>query len=191
MSVLSGSQEWAPDVIQLADLKGEVRVFPETDENFPTSWTEQRQSLLQLMQVLGRDPVFQQAMNAPENMAVIKRLSGLDDISLPGDDARVKQYREIAQMLPSPPVIVENPATREIVISPTVVPDDFADDHSSELETCKRWMTSEAGQMAKAQNPDGFANVRAHAMMHQRALDLAAAKMAAQSVLSKNAASTQ
>lgn len=174
MSVLSGSQEWAPETIHLADLKGEVRVFPETDENFPTSWTQQRQSLLQLMQVMGADPAFQQAMNAPENMAVLKRLSGLDDIALPGDDARVKQYREIDQMLAGPPLVAANPATGEIVITPTILPDDFADDHPSELETCKRWMTSEAGQIAKLQNSDGFANVRAHALLHQRAIDLAA-----------------
>lgn len=179
MSVLSGSQEWVPETIQLADLKGRVRVFPETDENFPVSWTQQRQSLLQLMQVMGADPVFQQAMNAPENMAVLKRLSGLDDIALPGDDARVKQYREIEQMLAAPPLVAANPATGEIVVTPTILPDDFADDHASELETCKRWMTSEAGQLAKLQNPDGFANVRAHALLHQRAIDVAAAKAAA------------
>ena len=191
LSVLGESEEWSPEAIQLADLKGRVRVFPETDENFPTSWTEQRQSLLQLMQVLGKDPAFQQAMNAPENMAVLKRLSGLDDITLPGDDARVKQYREIAQMLASPPVIAANPATGEIVVSPTVVPDEFVDDHASELETCKRWMTSEAGQMAKAQNHDGFANVRAHAMLHQQAMDLAAAKVAAQALLARRAGASR
>jgi hypothetical protein len=179
MSVLGASDEWAPETIELADLKGEVRVFPETDENFPVSWTQQRQSLLQLLQIMGGDPVFQQAMSAPENMAVLKRLSGLDDISLPGDDARVKQYREIGQMLATPPIVVANPKTGEILVTPTVLPDDFADDHASELETCKRWMTSEAGQVAKAQNRDGFANVRAHAILHQRALDAAAAKAAA------------
>ncbi|NDQ58034.1 MAG: hypothetical protein GZ088_13260 [Acidipila sp.] len=182
MPVLSDSQEWAPETIHLADLKGQVRVFPETDENFPTSWTQQRQSLLQLMQVMGADPVFHQAMSAPENMAVLKRLSGLDEIALPGDDARVKQYREIAQLISAAPLIAANPATGAIVMTPTILPDEFADDHASELETCKRWLTSESGQLAKAQNPEGFANVRAHAMLHQQIIEAAAAKATAPAV---------
>jgi len=48
------------------------------------------------------------------------------------------------------------------------------DDHAVEFEECKRWANSEAGQAAHMTNPAGFANVRAHAEAHLRALSQAA-----------------
>src|SRR5439155_16252056 len=52
--------------------------------------------------------------------------------------------------------------------------DALLDDHSVEFEECKRWSNSEAGQAARMTNPTGFANVRAHAEAHLRALTMAA-----------------
>ena len=170
LPVAGSSGDWSAETIHLADLAGRVRVYPETDENFPVSWTQQRQSLLQLLQLLGNDPTFRQAMNDPENMAVLKRLVGLDDLALPGDEARVKQFREIEQLLAEPPQIFTDSLTGALRVEPTIRPDVFADDHAAELATCRRWMSSDDGQRAKAANPQGFANVRAHAIAHFRAL---------------------
>jgi len=47
------------------------------------------------------------------------------------------------------------------------------DDHAVEFEECKRWANSEAGQAAHMTNPAGFANVRAHAEAHLRAMQTA------------------
>jgi len=44
------------------------------------------------------------------------------------------------------------------------------DDHAVEFEECKRWANSDAGQAARMTNPAGFANVRAHAEAHLRAM---------------------
>jgi len=52
-------------------------------------------------------------------------------------------------------------------VLPSIVPDEFADNHTVELEICKRWFASDAGQVAKIEAPAGYANVRAHAMLHQ------------------------
>ena len=48
--------------------------------------------------------------------------------------------------------------------------DELLDDHAVEFEECKRWANSDAGQAARMTNPAGFANVRAHAEAHLRAL---------------------
>jgi hypothetical protein len=48
--------------------------------------------------------------------------------------------------------------------------DEVLDDHGAEFEECKRWANSEAGQAARMTNPAGFANVRAHAEAHLRAM---------------------
>ncbi len=56
------------------------------------------------------------------------------------------------------------------VVLPSVAVDVLLDNHAVEFEECKRWANSEAGQSAKMTNPAGFANVRAHAEAHLRAM---------------------
>ena len=64
-------------------------------------------------------------------------------------------------------------ATTPLVL-PSVPVDQLLDDHAVEFEECKRWSNSEAGQSARMTNPAGFANVRAHAEAHLRALTASA-----------------
>jgi hypothetical protein len=56
------------------------------------------------------------------------------------------------------------------IILPSVPVDDLLDDHATELEEIRRWASTETGQAARMENPLGFANVRAHAAAHERAL---------------------
>ncbi|HEY6205366.1 MAG TPA: hypothetical protein VIW21_04295 [Chthoniobacterales bacterium] len=56
------------------------------------------------------------------------------------------------------------------MVLPSVPVDVLLDDHQVEFEECKRWSNSEAGQAARMTNPTGFANVRAHAEAHLRAI---------------------
>jgi hypothetical protein len=60
------------------------------------------------------------------------------------------------------------------LVLPSVPVDQLLDDHAVEFEECKRWANSEAGQAAHMTNPTGFANVRAHAEAHLRAMSIAA-----------------
>ncbi|MGC1620742.1 MAG: hypothetical protein WA765_19795 [Candidatus Acidiferrum sp.] len=67
-----------------------------------------------------------------------------------------------------------NPHQPQVLVLPSVPVDQLLDDHAVEFEECKRWANSEAGQAAKMTNPAGFANVRAHAEAHLRAMSLSA-----------------
>ncbi len=171
--------------IRLADLKGNLFAYPETDEQYPTMWSQQRSVLMQLLG--SSDPQMQAVLGNPENMGVVKRLIGLEELVIPDDESRTKQYREIAQLVTQAPVVYQaggagtsagtsanqaagNPASGEVIL-PSILPDAFADNHAVELEVCKRWLSSDAGQVAKADAPAGYANVRAHAMLHQRYLE--------------------
>jgi hypothetical protein len=58
----------------------------------------------------------------------------------------------------------------QALVLPSVAVDQLLDDHGVEFEECKRWSNSEAGQSARMTNPAGFANVRAHAEAHLRAM---------------------
>ncbi|HXY79146.1 MAG TPA: hypothetical protein VEI08_00770, partial [Candidatus Bathyarchaeia archaeon] len=202
--------------IRLADLKGNLFSYPETDEQYPTLWSQQRAVLLQLM--TSPDPQIQAVLGHPENFALIKRLIGLEEFVIPDEESRTKQYREIAQLLAESPIVVSSDAARPSgvvipnpaptplvgdggegsasafgderqqqiprsarddsphsndaapaldVILPSIMPDEFADNHAVELEICMRWFSSDAGQVAKVENPAGYANVRAHALFHR------------------------
>jgi hypothetical protein len=149
--------------IRLADLKGNLFSYPETDEQYPTQWSDQRAVLMQLM--ANPDPQIQAVLAHPANLGLLKRLIGLDELVIPDEESRTKQYREIAQLLQEQPV-----SSSDGSVTPSIVPDEFADNHAVELDACKRWFSSDAGQVAKIESPAGYANVRAHAQMHEKFL---------------------
>ena len=199
--------------IRLVDLKGNLFSYPETDEQYPTLWSQQRAVLMQLM--ANPDPQIQSVLAHPENMALIKRMIGLEEFVIPDEESRTKQYREIAQLVAEAPIVVrqgvvgaqhavpaspagapganpwrdaghstradavgagsepsdaQNPLPALELTLPSVMPDEFADNHAVELEICMRWFSSDAGQVAKIESPAGYANVRAHAMFHREYL---------------------
>jgi hypothetical protein len=199
--------------IRLADLKGNLFSYPETDEQYPTLWAQQRAVLLQL--ISNPDPQIQAVLSHPENMALIKRMIGLEELVVPDEESRTKQYREIAQLVAESPVVVRNdysasagaqqsvtraaasmapanfgdaeenqnrrqdagattsgvPGDPALELTlPSIMPDEFADNHAVELEICMRWFSADAGQVAKIESPSGYANVRAHAMFHREFL---------------------
>ena len=153
--------------IRLADLKGNLFSYPETEEQYPTLWSEQRAVLMQLM--ANPDPRLQAVLGDPSNLGLLKRLIGLDELVIPDDESRTKQYREIAQLLQEQP-IARGDAGGGSDLLPSIMPDEFADNHAVELDACKRWFSSDAGQAAKIASPSGYSNVRAHAQMHQKFL---------------------
>ena len=187
---LGAGGEFEAQFIRLANLKGNIQSHPESDETFPRLKSQQRAVLQQLM--ANPDPTIQAALREPANLGFIKSLVGLSELVVPGDDARNKQLREIQTLLTAGPLAL----TGQTLLSPqngvmatpfagsttgasqagplaftsTVPVDELLDDHATEFEECRRWASSDAGQIARVQNPAGFANVRAHAAEHAAAL---------------------
>jgi hypothetical protein len=168
--------------IRLADLKGNLFSYPETGEQYPTLWSQQRAVLLQLL--ANPDPQLQAVLTHPENMALVKRLIGLEEFVIPDEESRTKQYSEIAQLVAEVPLVRRQDVTPVVapgvaaasgsdagvnaeIILPSILLDEFADNHAVELEICVRWFSSDAGQVAKIEAPLGYANVRAHAPLHR------------------------
>ncbi len=150
--ILGEGGEFESKWIRLADLKGNIQAHPEADETFPRLKSQQRAVIQQLM--ANPDPIIQRILLEPDNMQFIKSAIGLTEIVIPGEDSRNKQLREIEQLIGGMPVPI----------------DEFLDNHEVELEVCKRWANGDPGQTAKIENPQGFANVRAHAAAHLAAL---------------------
>jgi hypothetical protein len=191
--VLGPGGEFESRWIRLADLKGNIQAHPESDETFPRLKSQQRAVVQQLM--ASSDPMIQQALADPSNIGFVKGVLGLSDLVVPGEDSRNKQLREIDLLLVGQAsslsgVEVHNAeqsaaagdvahrggrATgwKPVLLEPSVPIDLLFDNHVVELEECRRWANSDAGQIARIENPAGFANVRAHAEAHLRAIGLA------------------
>jgi len=218
--ILGPGGEFESHWIRLADLKGNIQAYPESDETFPRLKSQQRGVVQQLM--ASSDPLIQQALADPANIGFVKSVLGLSDLVVPGEDSRNKQLREIEILMHSAPIQVRVAGGREQVVgegkTPTLretregwgtqqtstpdthnptpdtynsppdthnlTPDTYHllpslpvdllfDNHGVELEECRRWANSDAGQIARIENPAGFANVRAHAEAHLRAIGLA------------------
>jgi hypothetical protein len=201
--ILGPGGEFESHWIRLADLKGNIQAYPESDETFPRLKSQQRGVIQQLM--ASSDPLIQQALADPANIGFVKSVLGLSDLVVPGEDSRNKQLREIEMLLHAAPVaqasarvlsgededvnsgarantnlnINSNTDRLKPVLPdaehllPSVPVDLLFDDHTVELEECRRWANSDAGQIAHVENPAGFANVRAHAEAHLRAIGMA------------------
>jgi hypothetical protein len=192
--ILGPGGEYESRWIRLADLKGNLQAYPESDETFPRLKSQQRAVIQQLM--ASSDPLIQQALADPTNIGFVKGVLGLSDLVVPGEDSRNKQLREIELLLASAPISRHVAGGKEAGgreagenLLPSVPVDLLLDDHVVELEECRRWANSDAGQIARVENPVGFANVRAHAAAHLRALGLAYVK--SNSIPSSEAASEQ
>jgi hypothetical protein len=180
--ILGPGGEFESRWVRLADLKGNIQAHPEGDETFPRLKSQQRAVVQQLM--ASSDPMIQQALADPANIGFVKGVLGLSDLVVPGEDSRNKQLREIDLLLASAPisekvtggrgqVAGETPTTETYHLQPSVPVDLLFDNHAVELEECRRWANSDAGQVAHIENPVGFANVRAHAEAHLQAIGLA------------------
>ncbi|MFZ3330105.1 MAG: hypothetical protein WA197_05710 [Candidatus Acidiferrales bacterium] len=57
---------------------------------------------------------MQAVLAHPENMALVKRLIGLEELVVPDEESRTKQYREIAQLVGEMPVVHRQDVTEAV-----------------------------------------------------------------------------
>jgi hypothetical protein len=97
--------------VDASALKGKVLCFPETDSNFPETWT-QRQSRFQQMMAEGQNnPAMQRMLALPKNMKIAKDAMGFTDLDVPEADSVDKQLGEFEILLKTGPQ--PNPAIGE------------------------------------------------------------------------------
>lgn len=144
--------------IRQSELRGKVgEVEPEAAETFPTTIAQKQSLLMQLMQL--NNAWVNAALFDPENRKVIADALAFPELHIPDEDQRIKQVREIQTMLGdgiNPGVFVP--------IEPEV------DEDPTHISTARDWAVSEAGLDAKVTNPQGYAFVIQHIMMHQQHL---------------------
>lgn len=174
-----------PEAVKISpsDLQG-ISFTNESDENFPETWTEKSNKVMQLLQQGGEvaDWILDQE---PDNLYLLKQYMGLDDIVIPGEDLRNNVLADIGQlenMVPEPDVTqmpqqpfpgVGQPPQQIAEVSPIPLDAEFMDDGDYETgwKTVKHWIQSPAGQEAKTTNPQWFKNVRLYGLQYKQKVD--------------------
>lgn len=136
--------------IRLSQIQGKVGACePESSEQFPVSWSQKRQALFQLLGM--KDQRIDSAIFDPNNVPMVSRLLGFDDLYIPGEDERNMQLQEISELLKGQ----------------QVQPNQW-DNHPIHIGVCRAFLNSPAGEIQKLENPQGFGLVVQHMMAHQQ-----------------------
>jgi hypothetical protein len=111
--VLAGLEKGSdPIIVELQDLKGQYHCEPDTDENYPESWTDIQQRVTDLLDPNKTNPAFLEDINSPQNWKFLKRAFGLTELVIPKEVSFEKQLGEIEEMKKGRPL--PNPALGQV-----------------------------------------------------------------------------
>lgn len=163
------SGDFTSDVLKLEDMQGEVTAYPEVDAQYPTLQSDVRALMSNLYNNAAGNPLTLQTLSVPENLEYTFRTMGISDVQVPGQQQRVKTYKDIEQLTqeqpiqqPEQPPSAQNPQGVPPQTLPSIKPDPDIDDLKVAADTCKTWLISDAGLEMKETNPAGYANVTAY-----------------------------
>jgi len=156
--------------IRKAELQGKIgSIELEASDQLPSSWLQMKDVVLRLIEL--NNPVILESLTSPENLPFLAEAIGLNQFIVPGEADRKKQYEEISLLLNSEPLQSEesdpmNPTVSIPIELPSISIDKDIDNHKVEAAICRSWLVSEAGQLAKTENPLGYKNVLLHLRQH-------------------------
>lgn len=161
--------------VSVADIAaGNFRCVPSQDSSLPMTIGAKRNAFMQLFDSATRNPELMEIFGEPDNMELAKEYIGLDNLVIPGAEARNKQLEEIKLLLqgaPVPPPLGPDGLPQPGAMpEPTVPIDPEMDFHQYEFMKGQAWINSPEGQAAKRDNPQGFENVRLHLLLHKAAM---------------------
>lgn len=203
VKTVGGDQEYLE--ISVDDLKGNVKCFPDTDDNFPESWVAQRAAWNALMAAAATNPVIAKIVSLPKNLLVMKDKIGTPDIVIPEAISEKKQLQEIKELLNSeplpnpahaqamqeyqklvdaqvPPEILQLAQQKIATIPPfhsSVPVDKLLDNHGFEAQAISTFAAEGEGLKMKLAKPKGWINLQLHYMEHITAALQNAANQAA------------
>jgi len=173
-----------PEPVKLSpsDLQG-LSFTNESDENFPETWTEKSNKIMQMLQ-MGGDIADWVLEEEPDNLYLLKEYIGLQDVVYPGEDLRNNVLEDIAamkDMVPEPDITqmpeqafpgMGQPAPAVQPVSPIALDTEYLEDADYKIgfRTVKHWMQT-AGRGAKQENPQWFENVRLYGLQYKQKLD--------------------
>lgn len=156
--------------IRRSDLEGHVGgVEPESGGSFPVSLVQKRETVFELMKL--NNEFINAALYTPHNASLLRDTLALEELVIPGEDQRVKQARELNELMKGEPESqLDDLGGQTGVFVPTVGIDPDVDDHAVHIAVVKTFLVSAVGLDLKETNPAGYVNCIAHLKMHQTAM---------------------
>lgn len=138
-------------IISMDDLKGNLRVRTDLVNSYPMTLSQKREIVTSIL----NNPQLASALGlyTPSGISMVRDIMGTTDFEPPGEDARIRQMREIREMMQGVAVQV-NP---------------LMDDHDGHIKAASEWWESDEGQKAQVANPQGCALVQQHQTDHLNA----------------------
>jgi hypothetical protein len=181
-------------IVDLEDLhEGNFFCVPDGDESYPRTHEDRQLAYNTLVQAATAGNAAAAAiLSEPKNAVVLKDILAIPGLVIPGADETEKQLAEIKQLLEETPIPNQQamnvlkvasviafasgkPAPPkpppQALFTPSVPIDADFDNHAVELKAGTDWVNSSAGQQAKADNPEGFMNVRLHLLLHKAEME--------------------
>jgi hypothetical protein len=90
--------------IEVADLKGNIQCYPESDSNFPESPIQKEARWQQLLDSAAKNPVAAKLLTSGHNLKIAKDNCGFEDADLPETDSDDKQLAEIDLLIKAAPI---------------------------------------------------------------------------------------
>lgn len=191
--------------LEINDLKANLLCFAESDENFPETYTQRKNAIMQVFNDSSKSPELQEVLYNGANLEFMQDMIGARDLYIPQVLAHKKQLGEIEVLSKSKPVpspqyeaaVAAMTKFHEAGVDPaelqqaeqqladlpkemTSLPIDAqVDDNDTEMATCWMWLNGEEGRKMKRIKKDSYENVRLHFLDHQAASQAKAAKAAA------------
>jgi DNA-directed RNA polymerase subunit RPC12/RpoP len=147
--------------ISKASLTGEIQsVEPDFSDQLPLTWEQKHDVIMGLFQM--GNPMVDAVLTHPVNNQLIKQATGLQELYIPGEDQRNKQYYEAALLFEQEPT--KDGQGQDV---PSIMPDG-EDDDPIHIQICKAILVSLKGLRTKEERPSGFRNLQLHLEMHQQ-----------------------
>jgi hypothetical protein len=163
--------------IRRSALNGRIgRVEAETAETFPITFSQRQDILMQLLKL--NSPEINSVLYSPQNAQLLHEGIGLEELRIPGNDQRVKQQREIVELMKDEPM--EDPMTGQLTSSVQIEPD--VDDDEIHMDTLKGFLV-EYGVDLRRENPAAYMNCVAHFQAHKQNFEM----MQMQQMMQQNA----
>jgi hypothetical protein len=163
-----------------AILEGVWRCRPDADDSFPETTADKRVMVQTVFTQLANVQGGQAIIAHPDNLKLFQAATGLDDLVIPGAEARDKQREEIEILLQEKPVPDDDAILEWITAGSQGPPppprssvdiDPDWDYHADEADTVQAWLSSNAcREELRRGNFAGIQNVRLHGQAHRAAM---------------------
>lgn len=145
-----------------SELTGKVgHCKPEHTGQLPQSWAQQKDFVMSLMQLQDPSGTVLKILMDPNNTEMMKKITGMPDFYIPGENDRNKQYAEYYMLAQQEPIDDKTPS----------IPIDIdVDDHMVHMQVLKTILVSAIGLDLYQNSPLFYKNCIVHYRQHELAV---------------------